>query len=154
MVVCWVIWRGQQIYTVIQAVHSLLYIVTKCYFFSVVTWKVIIQNVQICEGCTHFCEILFVSDRLFIISSLRGTHFLMWLLKKSCVQYFKYTFKSKSFHRLQWISVSLQTSPLIRQRTAWTLIGVSVISSDLSNYGFVCVCSPWHRLGDSAGGCQ
>jgi len=29
--------RGQQIYTVIQAVHSLLYIVAKCHFFSVVT---------------------------------------------------------------------------------------------------------------------
>uniref|UniRef100_A0A3Q3M340 Ig-like domain-containing protein n=1 Tax=Mastacembelus armatus TaxID=205130 RepID=A0A3Q3M340_9TELE len=28
---------GQQIYTVIQAVHSLLYIVAKCHFFSVVT---------------------------------------------------------------------------------------------------------------------
>ena len=26
MAVCWVILRGQQIYTVIQAVHSLLYI--------------------------------------------------------------------------------------------------------------------------------
>ncbi len=32
-----VILRGQQMYTVIQAVHSLLYIVTKCHFFSVVT---------------------------------------------------------------------------------------------------------------------
>ncbi len=29
--------EGQQIYTVIQAVHSLLYIVAKCHFFSVVT---------------------------------------------------------------------------------------------------------------------
>ncbi len=29
--------RGKQIYTVIQAVHSLLYIVAKCHFFSVVT---------------------------------------------------------------------------------------------------------------------
>ena len=28
--------RGQQIYTVIQAVHSLLYIVSKCHFFSFV----------------------------------------------------------------------------------------------------------------------
>ncbi len=27
----------EQIYTVIQAVHSLLYIVAKCHFFSVVT---------------------------------------------------------------------------------------------------------------------
>ncbi len=31
------------IYTVIQAVHSLLYIVTKCNFFRVVTWKGIIN---------------------------------------------------------------------------------------------------------------
>ncbi len=43
MAVCWVILRGQQIYTVIQAVHSLLYIVAKCHFFSVVTWKDIIK---------------------------------------------------------------------------------------------------------------
>ncbi len=40
MAVCRVILRGQQIYTVIQAVHSLLYIVAKCNFFSVVTWRV------------------------------------------------------------------------------------------------------------------
>ncbi len=59
MAVCWVILRGQQIYTVIQAVHSLLYIVAKCYFFSVVTWKDIIKYLQKCEGCTHFCEILY-----------------------------------------------------------------------------------------------
>ncbi len=32
-----VILRGQQMYTVIQTVHSLLYIVAKCHFFSVVT---------------------------------------------------------------------------------------------------------------------
>ncbi len=54
---CWVILRGQQMYTVIQAVHSLLYIVAKCHFFSVVTWKDIIKYWQKCEGCTHFCEI-------------------------------------------------------------------------------------------------
>ncbi len=35
--VCWVILRGLQIYTVSQAVHSLLYIVAKFNFFSVVT---------------------------------------------------------------------------------------------------------------------
>ncbi len=29
--------EGQQMYTVIQAVHSLLYIVAKCHFFIVVT---------------------------------------------------------------------------------------------------------------------
>ncbi len=50
--------RGQQIYTVIQAVHLLLSIVEKCHFFSVVTWKDIIKYLQKCEGCTHFCEIL------------------------------------------------------------------------------------------------
>ncbi len=47
-------------YTVIQAVHSLLYIVAKCHFFSVVTWKDIIKYLQKCVGCTHFCEILYV----------------------------------------------------------------------------------------------
>ncbi len=47
-------------YTVIQAVHSLLYIVAKCHFFSVVTWKDIIKYLQKCEGCTHFCEILYI----------------------------------------------------------------------------------------------
>ncbi len=61
MAVCRVILRGQQTYTVIQAVHSLLYIVAKCNFFSVVTWKDIIQYLQTCEGCTHFCEILYLS---------------------------------------------------------------------------------------------
>ncbi len=29
--------EGQRIYTIIQAVHSLIYIVAKCNFFSVVT---------------------------------------------------------------------------------------------------------------------
>ncbi len=59
MTVCWVILRGQLIYTVIQAVHSLLYIVAKCNFFSVVTWKDI-RYLQKCEGCTHFCEIVYI----------------------------------------------------------------------------------------------
>ncbi len=58
MAVCWFILRGQLIYTVIQAVHSLLYIVAKCNFFSVVTWKDIIKYLQKCQVCTHFCEIL------------------------------------------------------------------------------------------------
>ncbi len=71
MAVCWIILRGrkQQMYTVIQAVHSLLYIVEKCHLFSVVTWKDIIQYFkysfkilkQKCEGCTHFSEILYLS---------------------------------------------------------------------------------------------
>ncbi len=50
--------EGTETYTVIQAVHSLLFIVAKCNFFSVVTWKNIIKYLQKCEGCTHFCEIL------------------------------------------------------------------------------------------------
>ena len=62
MTVCWVILSGQQIDTVIQAVHSLIYIVAKCNFFSVVTWKDIIKYLQKCEGCTHFCEILNVYE--------------------------------------------------------------------------------------------
>ncbi len=49
-----------QIYTVIQAEHSLLYIVAKCNYFSVVTWKDTIKYLQKCEGCTHFCEILYM----------------------------------------------------------------------------------------------
>ncbi len=52
--------KRQQIYTVIQAVHSLLYIVAKCHFFSVVTLKDKIKYLQKCEGCTHFCEILYI----------------------------------------------------------------------------------------------
>ncbi len=51
-------------YTVIQAVQSLLYIVAKCNFFSVVTWKDIIKYLQKCEGCTHFCEILYVKTEV------------------------------------------------------------------------------------------
>ncbi len=47
-------------YTVIHAVHSLLYIVAKYYFFSVVIRKYIIKYLQKCEECTHFCEILYI----------------------------------------------------------------------------------------------
>ncbi len=60
MAVCWVILRGQQIYTVRQAVHSLFYIVAKCHFFSVVTWKDIIKYLKKCEGCTPLCDILYI----------------------------------------------------------------------------------------------
>ncbi len=60
MAVCCAILRGQQIYTVVQAVHSLLYIVAKCNFFSVVIWKYIIQYLQKCEGCSHFREIQYI----------------------------------------------------------------------------------------------
>ncbi len=68
MAMCWVILRGQQIYTVIQAVHSLLYIVAKCHFFSVVTWKDI-KYLQKMEGCTHFCEILYI-DNIYLFIHL------------------------------------------------------------------------------------
>ncbi len=37
-------------YTVIKAVHSLLYIVATCNLFSVVTCKYIIKYLQKCEG--------------------------------------------------------------------------------------------------------
>ncbi len=47
-------------YTVIQAVHSLLYSVAKCYLFSVVIRQDIIKYLQECEGCTHFCEMLYI----------------------------------------------------------------------------------------------
>ncbi len=65
----WVVDRliGQKMYTVIQAVHSILYIVAKCYFFSVVTWKDIIKYFQKCEGCNHFCEILFTVGALYMM---------------------------------------------------------------------------------------
>ncbi len=56
----------EQMYTVIQAVHSLLYIVEKCHFFSVVTWKDVIKYLQKCEGCTHFCEILFMCVYVYV----------------------------------------------------------------------------------------
>ncbi len=59
MAVCWVTLRGQQIYTVIQAIYSLLDIVAKYNFFCVVTWKYI-KYLQKCEECTHFCEMLYV----------------------------------------------------------------------------------------------
>ncbi len=35
------------------------YIVAKCHFFSVVTWKDI-KYLQTYEGCTHFCAILYI----------------------------------------------------------------------------------------------
>ncbi len=66
MAVCWVILRGQLIYTVIQAVHSLFYIVAKFNFFSVVTWKDILRYLQKYEGCIHFCEILYIYIYIYI----------------------------------------------------------------------------------------
>ncbi len=51
-------------------VHSLLYIAAKCHFFSIVTWKDIIKYLQKCEGCTHFCEILYLSIYLSVCLSV------------------------------------------------------------------------------------
>ncbi len=56
MAVCWVILRGQQIYTVIQAVHSLLYIVAKCHFVSGVTYiNNIYKNVRGVLTSVRYC---------------------------------------------------------------------------------------------------
>ncbi len=43
---------------------NVLYIVAKCNFFSVVTWKGIINDLQKCEGFTHFYEILYIMPYL------------------------------------------------------------------------------------------
>ncbi len=40
--------------------HSLIYIVAKCHFFSVVTGKDIIKYLQKCEGCTHFWDTVYI----------------------------------------------------------------------------------------------
>ncbi len=47
-------------YNVIQAVHSRLYNIAKYDFLRVVTWKYIIKCLQKSEGCTHFCDILYI----------------------------------------------------------------------------------------------
>ncbi len=45
--------RGQQIYTVIQAVHSLLYIVAKCHFVSVIVVCVCVMHLSP-RGCQRW----------------------------------------------------------------------------------------------------
>ncbi len=65
--------EGQYIYSVIQAVHSILYIVDKCHFFSVVTWKGIIKYLQKCEGLltsVRYCT-LHMLFTFVIISKMR-----------------------------------------------------------------------------------
>lgn len=68
-------------YTVIHAVHSLLYIKAKCHLFSVVTWKYLIKYLQICEWCTHFFETLYMfvwmtkpKSNPFYILIINNTH--------------------------------------------------------------------------------
>ncbi len=74
---CVELFWGQQIYTVIKAVHSLIYIVAKCNFFSVgITWKYIIKFTKM-EGCTHFCEILY--NVIITADNIYGTDILMYV---------------------------------------------------------------------------
>ncbi len=61
MAVCGVILRGQQIYTVIQAVDPLLYIVAKCHFFQCCHMKIYNKIfLKKCEGgvltSVRYCE--------------------------------------------------------------------------------------------------
>ncbi len=101
MAVCWVMLRGQQIYTVIQAVHSLIYIVAKCHFFSVVTWKDIIKYLQKCEGCTHFCGILYIYTCIHTL--------FIYLFNQNCMGtdtlqniFVSYRFASGTFSVFEW----------------------------------------------------
>ncbi len=77
---CWVILRERQIYTVI---HSLIYIVAKCHFFSVFIWKYIIftkmwgvysllwDTVCISGYNTHFKIVLYC----ILAAAIIKTHF-------------------------------------------------------------------------------
>ncbi len=86
MTVFWVILRGQQMYTVIQAVHSILYNVAKCHFFSVVTWKDKIKYVNKIERCTHFCEILYNQIKSLLLSHHHSTSALVSEILMSVLQ--------------------------------------------------------------------
>ncbi len=59
MAVCWVILRWQQIYIVIQAVHTTLNC-SKVSFLQCCQIKRYNKIKIKCEGCTHFCEILYI----------------------------------------------------------------------------------------------
>ncbi len=56
---CVELFWGDSKFTLLYKLYTLLYIVAKCHLFSVVTWKDI-KYLQKCEGCTHFCEILYI----------------------------------------------------------------------------------------------
>ncbi len=68
MAVCLVVLRGQQIYTVIQAVHSLLYIVAMCHFFSVVTWTLLLLLIIVI--------IVIIDNNIF--TKMWGVYSLLW----------------------------------------------------------------------------
>ncbi len=53
-------------YTVIQAVHSLLYICSKVSFFQCCHVKRYNKHLQKSEGCIHFCEILCIYIYIYI----------------------------------------------------------------------------------------
>ena len=40
--------------------RRLLFVVSKCHFVSVVPWRNILKYLQKCEGCTHFCDTLYI----------------------------------------------------------------------------------------------
>ncbi len=63
-------------YTVIQAVHSLLYIVAKCHFLQCCHMKRYNKILQKCEGCTHFCEILYILVIVCIMYYLSSKQFI------------------------------------------------------------------------------
>ncbi len=99
----------EQIYTVIQAVHSLLYIVAKSHFFSVVTWKYIIKYLQKCEGCTHFCEILYINLNIYTCNFLNIYMYVCAFLYTHT--YYVNSFILKAFNRCD------STSKIINHNT-------------------------------------
>ncbi len=120
MAVCWVILRGQQIYTVIQAVHSLLYIVAKCHFFNVVvTWKYVIRYLQKCEVCTLFCDILCVCIYIYIYIIVNTK-----LLGIKCDLPMRFTFKGmplkKTRQECTWFQCLYSRSGLIFLCAEWS----------------------------------
>ena len=50
----------------IKKISRLLFIVSKCHFVSVVPWRDILKYLQKCEGCTHFCETLYIYIYIYI----------------------------------------------------------------------------------------
>ncbi len=123
MAVCWVILKGQQIYTVKRVVHSLLYTVAKCNFFSVVTWNDIIKYLHKCEGCTQFCEILYIFT--IWISINIGSNKLKGLVHDVCQR------NADNFKQSFILSVCLQdkgdTSIIVDHRSVPAVLLVDMI---------------------------
>ena len=49
---------GENKLTLLYKLHT--DIVSKCHFVSVVPWRDILKYLQKCEGCTHFCDTLYI----------------------------------------------------------------------------------------------